>query len=381
MIREPSLLFLARAALLLGAGAAAHAQSLTVLEALPGADEPFAAALAISADGAVVAGYARTPATAGGREASLWTTGPVPAGLGGFPTSNAWGHARGMSADGTTIVGSTSRANRLHAFRWSAANGLQKLPALPEAVASEARGVSLDGNVVAGRTDFVDESTSKAIRYHEATLWKNGQVKGLGFLPGGVKSEALDVSANGRVVVGAADPDAQKDGSTVAFLWTETTGMLSLGDLPGGYRRGVATAVDRRGDVVVGWGHTTFHPIEYRVFRWTRESGKMTELGALPGHFHAKAADVSMFGEYVVGWSSPDLSGTERRPFIWDETNGMRDVVELLENAGVDLSDWKDGSGRTWMEATGVSADGKTIVGFGRRFTDDVRRGWIAELP
>ncbi|MCP9472622.1 MAG: hypothetical protein NNA30_07820, partial [Nitrospira sp.] len=52
----------------------------------------------------------------------------------------------------------------------------------------------------------------------------------LGHLPGGVDNVPYGVSADGAVVVG-------RSGSTLghqAFRWTKATGMVGIGDLPGG---------------------------------------------------------------------------------------------------------------------------------------------------
>jgi hypothetical protein len=48
----------------------------------------------------------------------------------------------------------------------------------------------------------------------------------LGFLPGGSRSVANAISNDGTIVVGAT--------SGSAFRWTATTGMVALGNLPGG---------------------------------------------------------------------------------------------------------------------------------------------------
>jgi probable HAF family extracellular repeat protein len=113
---------------------------------------------------------------------------------------------------------------------------------------STARGVSADGSVIMG------ESTSAS--GIEAFRWQGGTMTGLGFL-GGIYSEAKDMSADGSVIVGY--------GSSVngdkAFIWQESTGMLSLEsvltaagvDLTG-WSLGVAGAISADGLTVVGRG-------------------------------------------------------------------------------------------------------------------------------
>ncbi|MGK0219566.1 MAG: putative membrane protein, partial [Planctomycetota bacterium] len=71
-------------------------------------------------------------------------------------------------------------------------------------------------------------------------------------------------------------------------------------------------------------------------------------------------------------------ASANRAPVIWDALNGTRDLILVLEAAGVDVSAWRDTAGNTFMQATGISADGKTIVGYGN--FDNSRRAWVATL-
>ena len=77
-----------------------------------------------------------------------------------------------------------------------------------------------------------------------ASLWGCGGVRsgpagdapvaafqGMGALPGDEASEALAVSGDGRVVVGAS---GGADTSRQAFLWTQAEGLRALGVLAGG---------------------------------------------------------------------------------------------------------------------------------------------------
>jgi probable HAF family extracellular repeat protein len=71
---------------------------------------------------------------------------------------------------------------------------------------------------------------------------------GLGDLPGGnFYSFAMDISADGSVVVGGSESGA---GSEV-FRWTNAEGMVGLGNLPGG-DNSYALGVSGDGSVVVG---------------------------------------------------------------------------------------------------------------------------------
>ncbi|HME72491.1 MAG TPA: hypothetical protein VKM54_21890 [Myxococcota bacterium] len=52
---------------------------------------------------------------------------------------------------------------------------------------------------------------------------------GLRFLPGGISSQAVAVSADGPVVVGAGRTASSSEEAT---RWTSGGGMVGLGDLP-----------------------------------------------------------------------------------------------------------------------------------------------------
>ena len=91
---------------------------------------------------------------------------------------------------------------------------------------SQARGVSADGSVVVGRSN----STSG----DEAFRWQDGKMTGLGDLPGGTfSSYAFDVSANGAVVVGRSFSGSYPT-IMEAFRWEDGV-MTGLGFTAGYY--------------------------------------------------------------------------------------------------------------------------------------------------
>ena len=161
----------------------------------------------------------------------------------------------------------------------------------------------------------------------------------LGKLSGGSSSYATAISADGRLVVGAAN---HGNYSQVAFAWTPATGMISLDQ--SFYRRafGYATAVSSDGSVVVGDRDEVGSGL-LRAFRWTQQGG-FVSLGVLPGADRSSANAVSADGGVVVGLS--------HSAFRWTERKGM---VAL--------------SGRTMFGAKAVSADGRMV--FGDEMDDD----------
>jgi probable HAF family extracellular repeat protein len=327
--------------------------------------------------------------------------------LGDLPGGGFDSHAHDLSEDGTTVVGFGTSASGREAFRWAAGVGLVGLGDLSGGrFNSVAFGVSADGSVVAGYgypTDF-----------SEAFAWTTaGGLNGLGFRPGQEVSGAYGISADGKVIVGQAP--------LRPFRWTATAGMTDLGDLPGGDAFGSANAASADGSVVVGYS-TSGSGLE--AFRWT-QAGGMVGLGSLSTtNFNSGALDVSADGSVVTGWSrsasgweafrwtaeggmvglgdlpggdyyseadamTPDGSvivgvasinpGTEvdqwrgKAAFIWDSDHGMRPLREVLIGLGVDLAGWR------LIEATGISGDGRTIVGAGINPAGQ-REAWIAHL-
>jgi probable HAF family extracellular repeat protein len=203
--------------------------------------------------------------------------------------------------------------------------------------------VSADGRVVVGGSASATSSTSDPV--YEAFRWTNGVMTGLGKLPGASgHSMATSVSDDGSVIAGKSSSASGQQ----AFRWT-SAGMAGLGDLPGGTFRSEAYGVSGDGQVVVGFG-TSNSSGGTEAFRWT-SAGGIVGLGDLPhGEFNSSAQATSADGSVVVGYgdtSSPPALGGEA--FRWT-------------NAGmVGLGDLPGGGFGSL--AYGVSADGNVVVG------------------
>ncbi len=329
---------------------------------------------------------------------SLHTAGATPfcfQGIGDLPGGAFISQAWGISADGSTVVGTSSSTSGEEAFRWTDSTGMVGLGDLPgHHTSSHGWAVSADGAVVVG--DGISTSGLEATRWTSAT----GMV-GIGDLPGAnVFAEAFGVSADGSVIVGRGTPNA----GTEAFRWTASGGMVGLGDFPGGDPHSEALSVSGDGSVVVGFGTSS---IGREAFRWTAAEG-MVRLGILPdGKYFVSAAAVSYDGSAIVGhisgdssafrWTSDSntiilnginaalaLSGdgsvvvghtSSQEAVIWTAGEGTRDLRDLLIERGVTgLTDWQ-----LWT-ASGVSADGQTITGWGVN-PQGQGESWIATIP
>lgn len=307
----------------------------------------------ISADGTVVVGLG---SSAAGTRAFKWTSATGMSDIGDLPGGSSYSEAYGISGNGATVIGISSATNNLLAFRWTSAGGMAALSdqySIP-------RAASGDGSIIVGYVQGVG-----------AVQWRNGIMSSLGALPGsGPNRQAYGVSGDGSVIVGVAD---EPNGITPrAFRWTASTGMVQLGGLAPGVDIGGAAAISSNGSWIVG---NSFDGVSYQACRWSVEG--IQGLGYLPGSNAQTSVTsgkaVSADGSRIVG--SSVLNGTTTSAIFWDQAHGFRDLKQFLMSQGIQgLGGWQ-----LW-EATGVSADGHTIVGRGRNPIGR-EEAWIAIIP
>lgn len=216
----------------------------------------YAEAVAVSADGSVVAGSAGTPNNAA--MAFRWEGGTLQA-LGTLGGADSF--ARAVSADGTSVVGVSSLANRnLHAFLWQA-GAITDLGTLG-GDHSTPTAINADGQVVVGNSLLAGNSVSHAFR------WSAGTMQDLGTL-GGYYSDAQFVSADGSVVVG--NSILANNVNMRAFRW-QAGAMVDLGSLGGSSV--YASDMNPAGTVVVGKASDTSN--QDQAFRWSLAGGMQT---------------------------------------------------------------------------------------------------------
>jgi probable HAF family extracellular repeat protein len=298
---------------------------------------------------------------------------------------------RGISADGSVLVGSRTIGNVTEAVRWSQETGLVGLGHFPGGNKSYAYAASQDGSVIVGASDS-GTGDLQAFRWTPST----GLVA-LGTLPGDSTSQAFDVASNGALVVG-------KSGNR-AMVWTAGDSMQPL---PGTGSGSTARGVSGDGTAIVG--STTSEDYNgLRAFRWTAGCGLVNitpreEMGSeafgvsadgytVGGNFgnhddafiwtpisgaiypeiidpegamDSVASDASADGSVVVGQGADAI--------IWDKTRCGAVYVEdvLTDELGLDLTGWQLDSARA------VSDDGLTIAGSGSG--PDGHSAWIARL-
>jgi probable HAF family extracellular repeat protein len=220
----------------------------------------------------------------------------------GFLPGGNFSLASGVSANGSVVVGQANGDTTSHSsFRWTAATGMQPLPAAPGFDFSYgASGISADGSVIVGTNANKNGvlSADHAYRFTDA-----GGYQDLGVQPGFTRSVASAVSGDGQTVVGFSQlfpPPSGFGAITGAYRWTQTTGLVPL------------------------------------------FSDENTSY----------ASAVNYDGSRIVGASNDHA-------VMWTSTLGSVDLNTYLPTLGVNLTGWN------LTGATGISYDGSVITGTG----------------
>jgi len=291
----------------------------------------------VSADGSSVVGASRSGTSATGNRAIRWRNGSL-TDL-GLPTGANSATAFAASSNGNVVIGdAVLSGGGTQGFRWSGGT-IALLPLASYGTYSTARDISDNGNVIVGWGDRDTE--------HRALVWTNQVAATYGSIdPLYFNAVTPDGSLFGGRMVNS--PATHSTSSTVFGLLNGYTGGEFTSLTGTGTTRGAGFLVSTTND---------------RAVRWTA-GGSAMDLGTLSGS--SRALSISADGSIIVGTSG-------NQAFIWDELNGMRSLATVLTGAGVSLSGW------SLQSATGVSANGKTIVGYGTH--NGVTEGFIAALP
>lgn len=335
-------------------GATVSPATFTGIGFLPGGTS--SQAIAVSQDGLVVVGG--SVVASGRSQAFRWSARDGMAGLGLMPGGSS-SIALAVSADGSAVVGyGDALSAGSAAFRWSASTGLVQLTPLGNSSLCSAGGVSGDGSVVVGTCLAIGNT---AFRWTDST----GMVSLGQFGTGSNRtSNATAISSDGAVIVGIGHPVL-----TGAVMWTSAGDSRVLGKVPGDLSA-AASAVSRDGSVVVG--DSTEPSVHRRAFRWASGTGMTAISSSTDSLSDSIALAVSGDGQVVIGWGTTPGGETA---LIWDELHGMRQLEEALRvDYQTTISGWK------LSRATGISDDGRIIVGFGTN-PGGQTEGWILKLP
>lgn len=367
------------AAVLIGVPAVADQPFFSGLGDLDGG--PFwSEVLDISADASTVVGSSESTE---GLQAYRWTNpasgGAGMQGLGDLPSGPFSSIGWGVSSDGGVIVGiGQVDVSSFEAFRWTdpaaGGSGMVSLGDLPGGpVFGGAVGASADGSVAVG-WGTTESGLAQAFRWTDPSQGGNGMVA-LGLMTAGTFSRATAVNPDGSIVIGRGNSANGNEG----FRWTDPAqggaGMVGLGDLTGGSFRSNSNDLSDDGSVIVGAG---FSNTGVEAYRWSDPAvggAGMVALGLVPGFGASEAYAVSADGNVIVG---AVLNFPQSRAMYWTDPTaggtGMVRLHDLLVNEfGLNLTGW------TLNVAKGISADGRTIVGNGVN-PSGAEEGWIAHL-
>ncbi|AUM13672.1 thrombospondin type 3 repeat-containing protein [Ketobacter alkanivorans] len=175
---------------------------------------PSSYARDISADGNTIVGMSRGPS--GSFDAVVWDASGNVYGLGSLGNYTS---ATSTSATGDVIVGyggsSPNFITSGHSgWRWDAHSGMQLLGDLVGGSgASHPANMTPDGSVIVGY--------ARSAAGTEAFIWNQDEgMRGLGAVLGSTRVETIDITANGRMVVGNSENGP--------FIWTQGLGLRDL---------------------------------------------------------------------------------------------------------------------------------------------------------
>lgn len=222
------------------------------------------AATGITADGETVVGYLER--TNEPEKAWRWSVFGGIEYLGSLVVDGD-SQAADITADGSTITGWSTSTDPVgtEAFIWTEADGMRGIGNLGDA-GSRPRGISDDGSTVVGMAQY--NSDRSAFRWTEQTGMQYLGDLNDSLIP---RSLANDVSADGSVIVGRA---RRANGEFSAFIWTESEGMRDLNGFlivrshraqTGGWQLRTALAISPDGRIIVGTGSYIVNGVPERI--------------------------------------------------------------------------------------------------------------------
>jgi probable HAF family extracellular repeat protein len=266
-------------------------------------------AIAVSDDGTTIVGVAYD--AKGIENAAIWLRGTEWRLLGSFPNAVPCDFdlstGTGTSRDGKVVVGiAWNGCGPAHAFRWEESTGMVDLGSSVPGRSSQGMGVSGDGRVVVGGQDA-------ATGYRQGARWVDGREE-VFTGPGGVVGSTRAVNHDGSIIAGRqCRPDLATDQS--AWIWTASGGVQCL---PAPGRRSSQLVVITEANA-------------------TSDDGRV--IGGRQGAASSPDQD-------AVIWI--DRSPAYLKDFL--RANGVPNAFDTWVNTG---------------EITGISPDGRILVGYG----------------
>jgi probable HAF family extracellular repeat protein len=279
-----------------------------------GPGDPLNSSIGISRDGStIISGHVGSD---GFTSPALWNAnGVVDLGHpsnGCTTLDNSWGSGYGVNGNGTVAVGLAWTCTAAEGFAWTAKLGNVSLGHPAGNHSSRASAISANAKTIVG---FWEDPTGP----RRPVRWANG--KHDLFLGPTTIGEASAVTSDGTQIAGQS-PDASGNG--VAFLYSDKSGLLSLGTI-------------------------THSPSDQSFANGISDNGR------------------------IVGWSG-DPFGAGTQAFVWTSSLGMKKLANVLNQFGANIP-----AGTTLTSAGSISADGSTVAG---QYVDSQLHfgNWIAHI-
>jgi len=264
------------------------------------------------------------------------------------------------SSDSLTVVGFCTGGAATKAFRF--AGGVMSdigLPPVAGANRSIPQAVSFDGSVTAGVV------FSGAIRRGWRLIGSTYTV--INAPAGGTYLDVRGMSGDGTAIIGETD----QAGAPVGFVWA--AGTTTLLPTPPTATGAAARSASLTGQTIAGTARIGGND---RAVVW--RSGVPSLLPAInPTDLICRANAVSADGS-IIGGDSGGVNAGENRACIWTVDGAVYAVADLLSIRGVMMNDW------TLYSVNSVTPDGRFVSGLGMRtLPDGTRRQeiWVARLP
>ena len=256
-----------------------------------------------------------------------------------------------ISGDGTTVVGCHVDAQgNENAAKWLGGTSWQDLGSEAGAVPcgtslSGPWGVNQDGSLAVGLL------WRAQVCHANAGFWdliNGGPATVLPTLFDGPSSRANGINDDGSVIIGWQD---QPNGERTAAKWVNGVEELIL--TPDGGLNGEALAVSGDGNAIVGAAYN----LRDGAWIWRPATGvqRIWERGK-----RLTLLNVSDDGKTAVGFTREGPQGGHQRAFLWRDGRGVILLAKYLADRGAIVPEGWD-----LLVATLISADGKTVYGWG----------------
>ncbi len=260
-----------------------------------------------------------------------------------------------ISADGSTVVG---RANGPPGV-WTREEGLQALP-LPPGIRrisiALAYSVTPDGTTIVGRSDYYEHNVFGAAY---PIIWRDRVPSVLPLLSGMNGGIASAISEDGRRIAGIVWSDREHASDTRGVLWVDGVPRETGQGLPG--RVTQIESMSRDGNTIILNGEFD------DVYRSDPAYTRLTAPGLTVWDVPAVSAD----GAVVVGnaWVGDDYCK-------WETNQVLRWFEGVTEPQFIGVP-----PGAETAYATGISADGNTVLGRAHFCTDDAPSNCLLGCP